>query len=265
LLERGQELAFSWMGTGAVDRLPAGSDDCAFEVETYGSLGYQRTRYKSGICSVYIRHTEKDEHFRSFSFGSNGSLMVFNQFSESGHDNGARLFYFFPRSQSVPRFVPLPEAGEVAVQTSSGSQVRFSTADAMITGTSPDLELTIKDDIVPGNAGGVEVIRWSGVYLDVGFSMREQPYYKRPNGEAWFKDAEGHACKVQNKEIYDYTNPEEPRFKLSDDQIALAFLESRCPELETSSLRPKPAEGHDAPPVRLGAEVPTGPHSGSAY
>ena len=106
--------------------------------------------------------------------------------------------------------------------------------------------------------------------------MREQPYYKRPEVESVFKDSQGRSCKVRNKEIYDYSNPEEPIFKLSDDAVALAFLETRCVGLDLSSLKPRKApDSSESEMIPAGeeAELPVRPDdtvsirsgSGSAY
>jgi len=227
-------------------RLPAGgsvaADECSEIVDSRGNLQWQRMRFRSGNCSLMIRSSESRIPSRILSFGSNGAMMIFSQFGRNvSRESGAQLYFLFPRSQSVPAVNVLSDTNEVAVRTAAGAVIRFSLDSGEISRTSPDLAIDQSSAITESNRGGIAITSWSGILLNVGFSMREQPYYRRPNGVATFSDSSGAVCRVRNSDIYDYSSPEEPLFRLQSDKVALAFLERHCANLDLSSLRPQAA------------------------
>ncbi len=224
-------------------RLPAGAeadstaDKCSLVTGANGALAWQRMRMRSGLCSVYIKPDVSSFPGRGVSFGSHGNMMIFSQFSSRLSDAGAQLYYLFPLAEGVPSVSEAPSSNEIIVRTAAGSLVRFSTETGNISGSSPDLSISVDSNITPGNQGGLRVTAWSGILLDVGFRMGEQPFYKRPNAYATFKDAQGATCRVQNREIYDYSDQEEPRFLVGSNSAALDFLTRRCSNLDLSSFR----------------------------
>jgi hypothetical protein len=223
-------------------RVPASGteavDDCSQEFESEGMVSWQRLRFRSGNCSLMIRSNRDGIPNRSISLGSNGAMMIFSQFGPSlSRDSGAQLYFFFPRTQSVPRARVISDSNEVAVSTASGSEIRFSMETGMISRTSADLALDQSSDITEANRGGITVNQWSGILLDLGFTRREQPFFNRPNGIATFRDSQGGQCRVRNSDIFDYSSPDEPRFRLVSDADTLSFLQERCARLDLSSLQ----------------------------
>ena len=267
--EKTMTWAYSLKSHYLTQRLPAGgeasaaTDPCTLDVGSEGVLSWQRMRLRNGNCSVYIRPSETDDmSYRGLSFGSNGGFLVFNQIGSDPRNNGSRLFYLFPRSQEVPSVNSLPELGEVAVRTGAGALIRFSTQSGHISHTSPDLSIQVASEITASNRGGIEITSWSGIILDLGFTMHEQPFYKRPTGRAIFRDARGGVCTVQNRDIFDYSNVDEPRFRLTDDGLVRAFLSQRCASLDLSSLNSRDQSALSVPEVQEGSASVAPPSSG---
>lgn len=194
-----------------------------------GTQGYART-LSSGLCFASIQPANSpDLVYRSFSFFSDGMLLVFSSYGE-GEDisklTSAREFYFFPRSRA-PDLLLDPAAPSVAVILGDGGRLEFDPATAQPRALDRG-SVAVSPRVDPAERGGVEFPSYAGLLLDAGFRMGELPS-ARPAGESRFRDAAGHGCTVKNREIFAYAGGERA-FKFSDAELS-AWLRTRCPAL----------------------------------
>lgn len=187
--------------------------------------------FRSGKCYVSLGSMlVTDLVYRSYSFFSDGMLMVFNSYGD-GEDNNpnltsAREFFFFPRAGALALEMNAG-AGTVTVVMSDGGRVVIDPATSQIASLDRG-SVVVAPRIDPADRGGVEITSYAGLLLDAGFRMGESPS-GRPNADSTFRDAQGHLCKVKNNEIFSYAGGEH-EFKFTDAQLS-AWLRTRCPNI----------------------------------
>ncbi len=187
--------------------------------------------FRSGTCYISIGSMlVTDLIYRSYSFFSDGLMMVFNSYGD-GEDNNpnltsAREFYFFPRSGAMALEMD-KTAGTVSVVMTDGGRVVIDPTTSQIASLQRG-SVTVSPRIDPAERGGVEITSYAGLMLDAGFRMGESPS-GRPNADSTFRDAQGHLCKVRNSELFAYAGGEHA-FKYTDAQLS-AWLRTRCPNI----------------------------------
>lgn len=218
--------------------------DCPFANEIFRSaqmttLEFQKTRQ----CAKYLQKVGTKSAFRSHLFTSDGLYLIFNNFGPGPEatETGARTYWFFPR-QRQPNFVIHPE-GEVEVQLPTSANLIFD-ADRVHLVAASEMEIQEAEDIVKGNNGGVEVLHYSGLWLDNGFHLGEVAY-TRPRAQSTFHDHRGQSCTVTNSDLFTYEYDQAPNgdtvlvgvyFKFhwaeNGDARLKGFLSEHCPNLE---------------------------------
>jgi hypothetical protein len=180
-------------------------------------------------CMILIHPIEKpDLKYRSFIFDTSGSFLVFNSFSTGSEatQTGARLFYIFPREQELSYQI-LPNE-DFQVQTRSGEIFTFDSKTAHIKDIS-NSKFVEDPKIHSQNKGGVEILEFPHLLLDLGFMIGNDPRSNK-KGKGLFRFSKKN-CQVSNSEIIDYLNPNETPLKYKGDEELTAFLKNRCPNL----------------------------------
>lgn len=164
--------------------------------------------------------------YRSYYISSSGLFMIFNSYGDgpSSTTTGAREFYFLPRR-------PYQDLTEL---TDQYARVVINHNVALDFMTTKDLKLinnqniTFKVDpkINKKNKGGVEIVSYKGVYLDVGFSMGRSPSENKESVST-FVNSSRQKCQLKNKFIFDYKNG---NIYLFGDSVISQILQKQCPK-----------------------------------
>ncbi len=191
----------------------------------------------SSGCLLWITPVKnQDAPYREYYFDERGGFRIFNSLpGDYATSTGSRNFFLFPRRQ-VPTY-RLDQDGSIIATLSTGKSVTISSRATRIQSfegvgfhEAPEISLT--------NSGGLEILSYFAVYLDTGWSVGNVAYHGA-QGQSVFHDQNGQACRVTNAEIFDYQDAiyGEPLFKFQDDASLTAFLKSRCPQIDTASLK----------------------------
>ncbi len=185
---------------------------------------------KTNTCWLSLSPIHNTNYlYRSFVFNNDGSLLVFNSFSE--FEDGARSYMLFPRNHT-----PTIEADNFSLNlhtSNKNSQIYFSQFQKKII-SSKGIKVTEDLNISPNNQGGIEIMPQEVLVLDGGWKKYSDPFAS-PNRLSVFKDHENNICKVKNSEIFDYDDSENKKFKFSDLELK-AFLLKSCKNLNLSKL-----------------------------
>ncbi|KYG66290.1 hypothetical protein AZI86_04330 [Bdellovibrio bacteriovorus] len=203
---------------------------CTDLYQKSGAFEFQR--FQGDInCQVLASPADAGtDYFRSAVFTDEGMFMVFNSYEYNKGTDGARVFYFFPRTR-MPGFEKQPN-GEMLVQTSaSGISITYDKSERRFAGM---LGGTLTEDpkVHPGNNGGVEIRDVKTLWLDVGFKFKGDPSADASRSSI-FTDVTGQRCEVSNKEIFSFTSDGDSFFKFTDSELK-AFLKNRCPALHVN-------------------------------
>lgn len=212
--------------------------ECRDRVERSGGTQVQMLWSRSsGNCWVTVSPLEtSDMIYRSFLFGSDGMLMVFNSFGDGPEwrDTGAREFYLFPR-RMMPDF-RFASDGNLIVTTASGAAAEFDRQKTRFLSLT-DAVVNEATNVDRDNSGGIEIPEHDGILLDLGFAFGHSPMGKS-DSTSRFTDRAGKTCAVLNREIFDYPGNSEDEIALkhpTDAELA-RFLAKRCPELDLTPL-----------------------------
>lgn len=218
-----------WLILGGLSFSPnQGNPQCPSQNISYGYTQVQQLWYKpSEKCFVTINYDyyPAPQAKRSYLFANTGILMVFNSYGDGpvSTDTGARVFYFFPRLKN-PQF--FHQNNSVFVAHSNDRLVQFDQQTAQMT-FMESAEITVDPDVNRHNKGGVEITKYNGTLLDLGFNMGSDPKMN-PNGKAIFSNPRGFKCTLKNKEIFDYSG-DEPILKFDSEAKIVSVVRSKCP------------------------------------
>ncbi|MFP5520740.1 MAG: hypothetical protein ACLGGX_12615 [Bdellovibrionia bacterium] len=172
----------------------------------------------------------KNLTYRDFLFDEQGLMMVFASFGE-GDDSqttGAREFYLFPRKNKIPTGKFL-ENNDLVVTHPSGTEFLFSSKTGDVTAMSPG-QLKVSSFFDPSEKSGVEILKFEGILLDLGFRMGAPPS-SLSSGRATFKDTQNNSCVLRNSELFRITSDGDAYFRYPQDAALGKFLKTRCPDL----------------------------------
>jgi hypothetical protein len=212
---------------------------CSYFHESGPGLQYYRQFFKPNSCYLDLQPTQYENmKYRGFLFSNKGLFMVFNSFNESDNSSatGARVFYFFPRKNNPDRKVDnsnliISSAApwvEFSFDLNNGNLIQIS-ANGKIA------DIKVDKKISPDNAGGVEILKFAGLRLDLGFALGYDPALEKYR-DVQFIDQNENSCTVENQEIFNYINNGDYEFKHSTDSELKIFLQKRCPNLTLSTL-----------------------------
>jgi hypothetical protein len=204
--------------------------NCQYQITHRDNLQFSQ-RYQKDVSecwfSIHPMNGYQSMTYRSYLVTSSGMLFVFNSFGEgsSTKTTGAREFYFFPREVYTNGLAISQD--KVSVRMNSKLTLEFESKNLYPLNT-PNIVLKNLSAITPKNAGGVEVLRYNGVYLDTGFVMGQSPSAIKTN-KSMFKNQFGQKCLVQNKQIFGYRN-DDPI--LMHDILLHEIVAKQCPDFK---------------------------------
>lgn len=204
-------------------------DECTFFYTKTGGQDIYRQFSNPHYCDLSINpNNQFGMIYRSYLLSSTGILMVFNSYGP-GNDSastGARVFYLFPRNRipTLDNFSKNP----IVTGASERAIFEFERKSAKLIGLKNG---NIKEDIEvsPKNKGGVEILSYNGLLIDVGFAMGKDPS-TISKGTSLARDFENRQCKIANTELFDYSTPS-ANFKFKTDQELKTFMAKSCPDL----------------------------------
>lgn len=212
----------------------ATEQECPDLVERRDEIQIQQV-WSSDTQSCFLSVTPRDAFvdlvYRDYLFSTSGLFMVFNSYGsgDEAQTTAAREFYMFPRTNGGYQHAWDDDNRELVVKHVTGDTFTFSYKKAKLKSISR-ATVTVSDDVIPTNKGGVEINNYGGLLLDGGFKVGGSPTGSAA-GLSKFTDAQGKACSVRNKEIFDYLSTGDIQFRYSDSELA-SFLKTRCPGLQ---------------------------------
>jgi hypothetical protein len=219
-------------------------EDCPGKVDMFKGVQAQSFFYKSAkSCVVLVSPTNKGAKWRSYSFYSNGLLMIFNNMGPGPQntDTSSRSFFIFPRKKN-PAYA-FTSSG-LLVGTSSGERVIFDFKNSLIKATPDSLKLKEDPRVNGHNDGGVEVQAHGGVVIDTGYLVGEVAH-SVPSAYSKVSDRRGKSCRLRNDLLFTYiygADPygkqhlEEVNFKFETDREFAIYLQQTCPSLDVGPL-----------------------------
>lgn len=205
-------------------------ENCPKKLTHVNNLQFSRA-YQEDLSECWISIDNMNGYqkliYRSYLITTDGLLMVFNSYGSGPNSThtGARQYYFFPR-EVFTNEVDL-QKDLVSVRLNSKLKFQFQTKVLNLV-NQPEFKIKTDPKINRNNKGGVEILEYNGVYLDLGFSMGKSPS-DNAEGKSLFKNQFGQACEVINKQIFDYKNDDN---FLHGDNVLQATVQRICPEFK---------------------------------
>lgn len=203
-------------------------EDCPYQITHRDNLQFSM-QYQSDRAecwhSIHPMNGYEDLVYRSYLVSSDGMLFVFNSYGKGSDtkSTGARTYYFFPREIYEPASVTLA-SNQVSVKINSKLSFDFESKN-LYPLNNANIVFKNYTSINPKNAGGVEVLRYNGVYLDTGFMMGK-PANSVPTLKSMFKNQFGQKCSIVNQSIFDYKNGDAI---LKSDSVLHRIVAAQCP------------------------------------
>lgn len=210
---------------------------CPELVERRGSIQVQQIGSSDDtICYISIHNFKQGGLlYRDYLVSSESNFMVFNSYGEGpdSSSTGAREFFFFPRTQPSASFAWNDETRRLEVTDVTGGKLFFDYEDAEIIDMSKGA-VKIASEVSKSNKGGVEISKYQGLKLDVGFTIGKAPS-QVSGATSTFTDQSGLSCKVKNTDIFKYLSSGDVKFKLTDKAL-MSLLKTKCPTLTLPTL-----------------------------
>jgi len=203
---------------------------CTTQHMIMDETSFQSISGVNGCMMTLSPRDSNDMTYRSFLIQDSGMFMVFNSLG-NGPENtsaGAREFFFYPRSQEMD-FKYDAAAKQVSITGPSGKVFVFNTQKTILVSIT-GADFKVDYDINANNAGGIEITKNDGFYLDAGFKLGQSPT-QNPSRKIAFRDAAGNSCLVKNSEVFKYTADQDVTMKFNDAQTK-TFLARRCKNLK---------------------------------
>ncbi len=202
-------------------------EDCQYQIthrdNLQFSMQYQEDRAECWH-SIHPMNGYDGMVYRSFLISSDGMFFVFNSYGK-GPDSkttGARIYYFFPR-EIYTYGVTLADH-QASVKLNSKLTFDFE-SNNLYPLNNANIVFKNYTSVNPKNAGGVEVLRYNGVYLDTGFMMGKQAN-SVPTLKSMFKNQFGQKCSIVNQTLFDYKNGD---VILKNDIVLHRIVAAQCP------------------------------------
>jgi hypothetical protein len=167
----------------------------------------------------------RDLIYRSYLLTTSGHLMVFNSYGKGTNSTstGARQFFFFPRSEFLNGIKLDPKSLTIPITQLATFQFDTTTLSLI---DQPGLTFKTDPKVNRQNRGGVEVVKYAGVYLDSGYRLGDAPN-QDPGSWSTFVNAEKQNCVVRNRDIFDYKDSD---VFLHSDSVLKNTVKSLCPK-----------------------------------
>lgn len=200
---------------------------CGDLYEDAGAFTFQRFQGQTNCQVLATPANSGTDYYRAAVYTDEGMFMVFNSYEYDKGTDGARVFYFFPRTR-LPSFQKQAN-GQMMVQTSAPGIFLFY--DKVKTRFAGMIGGLLKEDpkVHPQNKGGIELMNVKTLWLDSGFKFKGDPTAD-PQRHSVFIDLAGKRCEVKNSEIFNFTADGDSNFKMTDAELK-SFIRVRCPGL----------------------------------
>lgn len=219
-------LAFG-LNAGAQDQ----NTNCEEVLERRDNTKISTFTNSTGGCYMSVMpFNVKNMTYRDYLFDEKGLMMIFVSYGD-GPDSemtGAREYYLFPRVQSIPHSFWQAD-NRLLVRHPSGTEFVFESNTGDLGSMSPG-QVEVDPFFDPSRKAGIEIKKFEGILLDVGFTMGRSPS-SQSGRSSQFKDSSGNTCTVKNTEVFKYTRGGDSSFKFLDDKSLQSFLKSRCPRI----------------------------------
>lgn len=168
--------------------------------------------------------------YRQLILSSDGMMMVFNSFGEgaSEKNTAAREYFFFPRTKNEISLVSNESKKQFQVILPNQKKLSFKYDDVDLQGLESG-KVKVASTVEPSNRGGLEILSYDGIYMDCGFQIGQNPT-ANPFRFCQIMDAKKNICRLQNQQIFDYTESGDPILKSDDDVKEL--VHRLCPRIE---------------------------------
>lgn len=205
-------------------------DLCPDILKAFENIQLQQSLSADGkkcYLGVHPRDAFETLIYRDYLLAHNGLMMIFNSFApdEGPGSDGAREFFFLPTE--FKGYALRTENNSLVVNGFQNLELRFSMKTAQLESIS-GAQIQVKDEVVPENQGGIEILSFNGVYLDSGFLMRNSPS-SRPQRTSTWKNSHNQQCKMRNQEIFKYSNQENI---LKPNEELKKLIQTRCPDFK---------------------------------
>ncbi|MBL7544365.1 MAG: hypothetical protein JNL11_11155 [Bdellovibrionaceae bacterium] len=202
-------------------------ENCRYNITARANMQFGQSYQKeTGECWFSISPFDAYQtlSYRSFLVSSSGLLFVFNSYGYGPNSThtGAREYYFFPRESFTGQVVLNDDM--VSVRMNYKLTLQFETKNIYPLNTE-NIMIRNATSVNAKNAGGMEVLRYNGVYLDTGFTLGKSPSEVKSN-KSMFKNQFGQKCMLLNSLIFDYKD-EQPY--LMHDVILHQVVAKQCP------------------------------------
>jgi len=200
------------------------ADPCTNYNITNDDVGAQRQQVTSG-CFLSIHPYDLVMVYRDYLLTSDGEFMVFNSYGEAEGPTmtGARVFYFFPRTQTPDIQAT---ATQVLVKTANPAVTLQIDRKTFAMKGVTNGKVTEDKNVLRTNAGGIELSKMSVLWLDSGFHLGSDPTADE-TALSTFHDSKNQTCTVKNAELFNYSSSGDVAFKFDDTELS-KFLKSRC-------------------------------------
>lgn len=205
-------------------------EDCTYQITHRDNLQFSRQYQEDRAeCwhSVHPMDGYESLTYRSYLITSDGMFFVFNSYGQGSDSKttGARTYYFFPR-EIYQGDVALTDA-QASIRVNSKLTLQFETKN-LYPLNNQNIIFKNYTSINPKNAGGVEVVRYNGVYLDTGFMMGKSAS-SVPTLKSMFKNQFGQKCSLQNQLIFDYKDEDAI---LKHETVLHRIVAAQCPSFK---------------------------------
>ena len=218
----------------SVNSFATDASTCKDTVEKRANIQLQ-VLFSAQERSCFLTVTPLDSYktltYRDYLMSDEGILLVFNSLnsSENNDSTAAREFYFFPRLRPNPTYLWNDQERRLEVTHTNGDTFYFDYDTAQIKAMGRG-QVVVAAEIKKENRGGVEILNYKGLVLDVGFAIGHSPS-EVGSGAAQFTDYFGKNCHTLNREVFVTTPSQDVRFKFSDTEL-VPFIKKSCPQLK---------------------------------
>lgn len=204
------------------------STTCTTEFQKIGAYAYHRYQGQRH-CFLSAASLGGSYNYRAPLLTDEGTFMIFNSYENQNVSDGARVFYFFPRTR-IPSFELINN--QVVLHTAAdGIDILLHPVKQIFVGMNGGV-LSEDYDVNPFNKGGIEISKVQTLWMDAGFQAGNDPTAS-PTNTSRFTDRRGKTCSVKNSEIFLFDNQGDSWFRFDDAQLK-KFLQRRCSGLEVN-------------------------------
>ena len=208
---------------------------CGFEDFLKLSTSIRKIEFSQNQCGVSIDPTyplTSELIYRSYMFLDDGEFFIFESYGEGSDSEytASYIYFLFPRKNDITAKLE-GDLGVLSIANGSKVSVDMSTARIL---NFEKMNYEESKNVTREERGGFKIKSYDGILLSVGYKLGGVAY-ANPKAFSKFIDQKSNYCAIQNDEVFTYD--ESYHFKFADDINLNKFLETRCPNLDLSTLK----------------------------